>query len=487
MPSVSNDPLPPLNRRRFLRLAALGSVTGLLAACGVDDRTQRLTASPGSTDAGLGPSGTLPSPAPPASTASIAPAPVAPSPSASAVSSRPAAARRILYRNGALADGRGPRLRYGVSILVEDGRIAWIRPADGEEDPGPRADFELVDARGATFVPGMVDGHSHITLPGGANWLDRIVDPPERLLEVAEQNAELALRAGVRWFRDVGSPTVEDPVDGRRRAIALGIRDRWAGRRDRPSVRAAGTWLAAPGVLRRGIAIEVRDADALLAAAIRQLDQGADLIKLYVQSRDPDDPPWSATEIRRVVDAVHSRGGKTTAHVQRIGPARAAVDGGVDSLEHGFRLDAAIARRMARQGTFLVSTLTVPRSFLAIGGAARDTPFSTAAGRRSATGLLRDAEASVRAARSAGVKIAAGTDFGGGSSRANQLAWEVESLVAAGLVPWEALAAVTWRGGELLDEPDAGVIREGGPADFFLVHGDPLSDPAALWRVWRVA
>jgi hypothetical protein len=31
------------------------------------------------------------------------------------------------------------------------------------------------------------------------------------------------------------------------------------------------------------------------------------------------------------------------------------------------------------------------------------------------------------------------------------------------------------------------VLREGGPADFALVHGDPLSDPAALWRVWRVA
>jgi len=101
--------------------------------------------------------------------------------------------------------------------------------------------------------------------------------------------------------------------------------------------------------------------------------------------------------------------------------------------------------------------------------------------------LLEVAEASVRAARAAGVRIAAGTDFGGGSSRANQLAWEVESLVAAGLEPWEALAAATWRGGEVLGEPDAGIIREGGPGDFFLVHGDPLSDPAALWRVWRVA
>jgi len=61
----------------------------------------------------------------------------------------------------------------------------------------------------------------------------------------------------------------------------------------------------------------------------------------------------------------------------------------------------------------------------------------------------------------------------------------VTSLVAAGLEPVDALAAATWRGGELLGEADAGVLSEGGPADFFLVHGDPLSEPEALWRVWR--
>jgi imidazolonepropionase-like amidohydrolase len=97
------------------------------------------------------------------------------------------------------------------------------------------------------------------------------------------------------------------------------------------------------------------------------------------------------------------------------------------------------------------------------------------------------ARASLRLAREAGVAIAAGTDFGGGSLRANQLAWEVEEMVDAGLSPREALAAVTWRGGELVGEPGAGRLRPGGPADFFLVHGDPLSDPAALWRVWRVS
>ena len=101
-------------------------------------------------------------------------------------------------------------------------------------------------------------------------------------------------------------------------------------------------------------------------------------------------------------------------------------------------------------------------------------------------GRLEAARESARNAHAAGVKIAAGSDFGGGSLRAGHLAWEVEALVEAGLEPWEALAAATWRGGELLGEPRAGVLRVGGPSDCFLVHGDPLSDPSALWRVWAV-
>ena len=108
-----------------------------------------------------------------------------------------------------------------------------------------------------------------------------------------------------------------------------------------------------------------------------------------------------------------------------------------------------------------------------------------------ASARLRDqlagAEAAVRAAREAGVAIAAGSDSGGGSARANHIGWEFQALVRAGLPPVEALAAVTWRGGEALGIPDAGVLREGGPAHFFLVHGDPLTDPGAIWRVWRHA
>ena len=151
------------------------------------------------------------------------------------------ATTRTLYRDGALADARSDRLRIGVSILVDGGRIAWIRPSDDEADPGPRDGLEVVDASGATFIPGMVDGHSHITLPGGAHWIERIDDSPETLLDVAERNATLLTRAGVRWARDVGAPRLTDPVDGRTRALSLGLRERWAGVAGYPYLRCAGT------------------------------------------------------------------------------------------------------------------------------------------------------------------------------------------------------------------------------------------------------
>jgi imidazolonepropionase-like amidohydrolase len=398
---------------------------------------------------------------------------------------------KTLYQDGALADGRSDRLELGVSILVEDGRIAWIRPSDdeGQRDPdgGPDGALEVVDASGSVFVPGLVDCHSHLTLPGGAHWIDRIDDPPERLLAVAEHNARLLRQAGVRWARDVGAPTLDDPVDGRHRALSLGIRDRWQGRPGYPYVRAAGTWLSLVGTLPGERMVEAETADELLAHATRQLDDGADLLKLYLDGPDPEVAPWSVAEIAPVIAAARQRGAKVTAHSSRLPGARFGVEAGVDSLEHGMELDAELAASMAGKGIVLVSTLAIFRSWLGFGTTTALERFATDDGRSRILDRQARAIESIRLAHAAGVAIAAGTDFGGGSTRANQLAWEVECLVEAGLEPWEALGAATWRGGDLLGEADAGVIREGGPADFALVHGDPLSDPSALWRVWRVA
>jgi imidazolonepropionase-like amidohydrolase len=400
------------------------------------------------------------------------------------MATRDGSPRPHLYRDGALADGRSDRLRIGVSILAADGRIAWIRPSD-DEGPLP-PDTEIVDASGSTIVPGMVDAHSHLTMPGGAHWIDRGSDPTDTLLDVAEANARLLTDAGVRWARDVGSVRREDPDGGSDRALAISVRERWRGRRGYPQVRAAGTWIMAAGTL-PGLSVEAANADELVAAAIGQLDDGADLVKLYLDGPEKGVCPWTASELRRVGDAVHARGARVTAHSGEYGGARAGAEAGVDALEHGFELDDETARLMAAKGVRLVSTLCVLASWRTFGGTTTLPRFATDDGRARIEARREAAMASVAAAHRAGVAISTGTDFGGGSTRANQLAWEVEQLVEAGLAPWEALGAATWRGGELLGEPDAGVLREGGPADLALVHADPLSDPTALWRVWHAS
>ncbi len=393
--------------------------------------------------------------------------------------------RPTLYRDAALADGSGPSLREGVSVLVDRGRILWIRPTSDERDlPG---DVHVIDAGGSTIVPGMVDAHSHVTLPGGSHWIDRGADPPDELLEVAEHNGELLGRAGVRWARDVGSPLAADPRDGRKRALALRVRERWRSDPNRPRIRVAGTWIGHSGVLTGGLAIEADDGPALLKAASAQLDDGADFLKLYLDGPKKEEAPWSTEDVRAVVELAHGRGAKVTAHSGFLAGARVGIDAGVDSLEHGFELDSDAVAKMARQGAFLVSTLAIFRSWASFAQTTTLPRFVGDEGKERIARRRERAIESVRLAHRAGVQIATGTDFGGGSLRANHLAWEVESLVEAGLKPWEALASATVRGGELLGEPDAGRIVDGGPADFFLVHGDPLTDPAALWRVWRVA
>lgn len=384
-----------------------------------------------------------------------------------------------LYRNAAVADGTGPELVLTQSIQVSDDRIAWM--GHDEESPEPSDGTRVIDAAGATVIPGMVDAHSHTVLPGGAHWIARIDDPTSELLAVAEENGDLAQRAGVRWFRDVGSP----PRDGA--ALALRVRDGWVGRRDRPYIRAAGTWIAKAGVLPETIDVEAADADELVAAVEKQANDGTDLIKLYLDGPDPDMSPWTAGEVARAVEAAAAHGLHVTAHATQLAGATAAVEGGVDCIEHGTTLDADLADEMARRGTFLVPTLGVLASWETFSSTTTVERFTSAEGKKAMAERKERAIASVAFAAASGVRMAAGTDFGGGSLRANQMAWEVECLVAAGLQPWQALAAATWVGGDLLREPYAGRLTPGGPADFFLVHGNPLEDPSALWRVWQVA
>jgi imidazolonepropionase-like amidohydrolase len=381
---------------------------------------------------------------------------------------------RIVLHDAAIADGTSASLRTGVSLAIEDGAIAWIRPNDSADT----GDSEVIDAGGATIVPAMVDCHSHLTMQGGSHWIQRGDDPPAVLRHVARDNARRLAQAGVLWARDVGAPMAGGIP------LSVAVRDEHRGKTGAPYMRVAGTWIGTTGYPAMWV---TTDSAGLKDAAMRQLDLGADLVKLYMDAPGGvKDSPFTVDAVRDTVNAAHARGAKVAAHSGYFDGARVAAVAGVDSIEHGMELSDDTARTMKEHKVTLVTTLSVFASWETFARTTTIDRFAGAEGRERIAKRKEGAYASVLAAKRAGVTIATGSDFGGGSVRAGHLAWEVELLVAAGLEPYEALAAATRHGGALYGVDHAGRIDEGTPADLVLVHGDPLSDPRAMWRVWAV-
>jgi len=380
----------------------------------------------------------------------------------------------IVLHDAALADGTGSSLRLGVSLRLERGRISWIRPNDDADTTGA----EIIDAGGATVVPAMIDCHSHLTMQGGSHWIVRGDDPADVLRQVARDNARRLAHAGVLWARDVGAPM----KDGR--PVSIDARDELSGKPGQPYIRVAGTWIGKTGFPAMWVTV---DGPQLKDAALAQLDLGTDFVKVYMDGPGGSrEAPFSVADLRAAAEAVHARGARITCHSGFLDGARVAAEAGVDSIEHGMELDADVVATMKRNDVTLVSTLSVFASWETFARTTTIERFAGAEGKERIAKRKEGAYASVALARKAGVRIATGTDFGGGSVRAGHLAWEVELLVDAGLEPYEALAAATRNGGTLLGHEHAGRIEEGMPADLVLVHGDPLSDARALWRVWAV-
>jgi imidazolonepropionase-like amidohydrolase len=381
---------------------------------------------------------------------------------------------RTILHDAAFADGSSDSLRLGVSVVIADGRIQSI----GANDEIDRAGAEVIDAGGAVLVPGMVDCHSHLTMQGGSHWIARGDDPPAVLRQVARENANRLVQAGVLWARDVGAPSANG------RPISLDVRDEFKGRAGKPYLRVAGTWIGKTGYPDMWV---TTDDDGLKDEALHQLDLGTDFVKIYMDAPGGSkDSPFSVAALKAATDAVHARGARVACHCGYLDGARVAAEAGVDSIEHGMELDDDVARAMKRNNVTLTTTLSIFESWETFARTTAIDRFTTEEGRQRIAKRKEGAYAAVVAAKRAGVRIATGSDFGGGSVRAGHLAWEVELLVAAGLTPREALVAATRSGGELLGDDHAGRLEEGMPADLVLVHGDPLSDTRALWRVWAV-
>src|SRR5712691_7398702 len=209
---------------------------------------------------------------------------------------------RIVLHDAALADGATGSLRTGISVAIESGEIAWIRPNDSADTAGA----EVVDAGGATIVPAMVDCHSHLTMQGGSHWIARGDDPAPVLQQVARENAKRLAQAGILWSRDVGSP-----MHGGK-PLSIGVRDELKGKPGVPYIRVAGTWIGKTGYPAMWVTAE---GPQLKDAALAQLDLGTDLVKVYMDAPGGvKDSPFSLAALKAATDAVHTRGARVACH-----------------------------------------------------------------------------------------------------------------------------------------------------------------------------
>jgi imidazolonepropionase-like amidohydrolase len=362
----------------------------------------------------------------------------------------------------------GVRMREGpVRVLVENGRISAV----GGALKSP-AGARVIDLRGTTLLPGLIDAHTHLTFlwadtTRAPNFLNDYLGSPIVVAFEAARNAEKTLRAGITTAREMGDAdgiglalaqaTARGLVNGPRLIVSGPIYPPSGGRHD---IR----WPPPDGT--------AATAEEITKKAREYLGSGCDWIKVYATGGTYDDtsgtPFYTSAEVRAAVETAHPRGRWVAAHAMGLEGAKRAVAAGVRSLEHGSRLDAATARAMARGGVYLVPTLYHLQWYSDHGAA---LGYSPGYAERLAA-LQKEQFASLRLARKAGVEIGCGSDavYSMHGENARELVW----LTRAGLSPLEALRSATSVNAALLGlEREIGRIAPGFAADLVAVPGRP--------------
>jgi imidazolonepropionase-like amidohydrolase/GMP synthase-like glutamine amidotransferase len=361
----------------------------------------------------------------------------------------------------------GAAMHEGAArVVVTDGKIAAV----GANAKAPEG-ASIVDLRGMTLLPGLIDVHTHMTFlwtdtTKAPNYLNDFLGSPIVVAFEAAKNAERTLRAGFTTVREMGD------ADGIDLALSQAV---GRGLMTGPRIIVSG-----PIYPPSGGRPDIRwppDGTAATAEEIAKksreyLGSGCDWIKLYVTGGTFDDtsgtPFYTRDEIHEAVEVAHPRGRWVAAHAMGLEGARRAVEAGVRSLEHGSRLDEKVVKEMARRGTYLDPTLYHLQWYSDHG---QTLGYSPGYVERLAA-LQKEQFASLKLAKKAGVKIACGSDavYSMHGENAHELIW----LTRAGLTPIEALRAATTVNAELLGlDHEIGKIAVGYAADLVAVPGDP--------------
>jgi len=381
-----------------------------------------------------------------------------------------------------LLDARSESPLDGDTVVVgDDGRITSIsRGRAGIPD-----DATVLDAAGATVVPGLIDCHVHFL--GKHERLD------EGLNRTYTETVGASLKAG-QAFLESGVTTIRDAGGapaGLKRLFAGG----WPGPRLQVSCNPIsitgghGDGLTPSGVNLDGdrpmteLPPAIADGPDEVRKAVRaQIRAGADWIKtfstggVYSAMDAPDAVQFSVDEIRVMVEEAKLAGlHGVLAHAENAEGIKNAVRAGVRSIEHGDGIDDEAIDLMLERDVPLVPTFQISYRMLEPDLVERGITPAWAVEKQQA--LMAALERNFRHAIERGIRVVMGTD----GVRDEHLPAELSLMVRHGMSPLAALAAATIGAAGLLDlAADLGTIEAGKIADLVLVNGDPLTEPT-LW------
>ncbi len=272
---------------------------------------------------------------------------------------------KYAFTHRKLLDGtKDMQEQEGLCVLTDGERISAIVP-----EGTPLDGYTVVDLQGRYLMPGLINMHVHLAGSGKPQKKQRDNEKLVRTIlstaltrKIAYQMvcgfARTELMSGVTTIRTVGG--LADFDTRLRDEIA-------AGRRVGPRILAANEGISVPGGHMAG---SVAVAAHSIPEALAQLDaaeaQGVDLIKLMItggvmdakEKGVPGEMKMPPEMIKAVCDRAHAAGYRVAAHVESPQGVRAALENGVDSIEHGAKPDAEILRLFKDTGAFLCTTIS---------------------------------------------------------------------------------------------------------------------------------